>query len=955
MTQPPTSPRHAGHLVTAVLICHDGAQWLPEVLDALAGQSRPPDRYVVVDTGSEDNSPELVTGALPDAVHLALDRTTSFAVAVQAALAAAPDLVPALSGAPARSAEPAPVVESAPLEPAIDDESDAVAVRTPVEEPAEWIWLLHDDSAPNRFALEELLERVAAAPSVWMVGPKVRGWDGARLLEAGISINATGYVDSRIDGVELDQGQRDDADEVLAVGTACALVRRDAWVRLGGLDPTWPAYGDDVDLGWRINAAGGRVVVESRAVARHARAQSVGRREPVSSTTRFLAARRRSGMQVVLANTAIWLVPLLLLRYLIAGPLRALGLLVLSRRPAAAGAELSAVGQVLVHPGVVMAARRRRAETREVPYRELRPLLPSASSRWRSSPFRIGWLSDRVITSRQSSSSETGPVSEESESMDLDESALARFVRRPGTVLFLAMTLLALIAERRLWGSALHGGRLLPAPPGSSDLWSTYTSVFHPSGVGSSTMAPTWIGVLAVLSTLAFGKAWLVVSILLLGVVPLSALSAYTASRGLTAAVPVRIWAAIAYSLLPAVTGAIAGGRIDVAVAVILLPQVVRAGAGALQVEPGDLLSRRAIGAGLLLALVCAFAPLVWPLAALALVVGIGFAGPVAGLTKAPLWRALNAVVMLAIPVALLLPWSLRLITHPSLLITGAGLPEFVRSQQPPSGLSLVLLQAGGPDQPFLWIGLPIVLAALFGLTRQSRVAAARVGAALLLGGVAVAIAMTRQPGVTPGHPATRHWPGLVLLIAGAGAIMMALVAAVGARPALQEQNFGWRQPAAVAVVLLAIVATAVLVVGWTISGVSRAAHDAQSRGAAVVRAVRARGVRNAHLAARTGRRGERADDHLLAASPPARAGARRCRHGAGGAHGRGGPPRHRGAGPCRRPTWRRQRGRQLRHLVRRGEDGRRAAGAVPARSKPRAAGDAVGRRDGLALDGAGW
>jgi GT2 family glycosyltransferase len=800
MTQPSTSPRQAGNLVTAVLVCHDGAQWLPEVLEGLAAQTRPPDRYVVVDVGSVDDSIELVTAVLADATYVSVDRSTRFATAVQAALAAAPDLVPPQAGALA----------------VLADESGA-------EDPgAEWIWLLHDDAAPSRFALEELLERVAGAPSVWMVGPKVRGWDGARLLEAGISINATGYVDTRIDGVELDQGQRDEADEVLAVGTACCLVRREAWTRLGGLDPTWPTYADDADIGWRINSAGGRVVVESRAVVRHARAQSVGRRVPVVHTGRFLAGRRRSGMQVVLANTSAWLVPLLVLRYLLAGPLRALGLLVLSRRPAAAGAELLALGEVLIQPHVILAARRRRSKTREVTYRELRPLLPSASSRWRSSPFRIGWLSDRVTTARRSSSSETGPVSEESESMDLDESAIARFVRRPSTVLFVAMSVLALIAERRVLGSALHGGRLLPAPAGASDLWSTYTSTFHPSGTGSVTVAPTWIGVMALLSTVALGKAWLIVDLIVLGVVPLSALSAYTAARGLTAAVQVRVWAAIAYSLLPAVTGAVAGGRIDVAVAAILLPQVIRAGAAALQVEPGQWRSRRAVGAGLLLALTCAFAPMVWPLAALALVVGVAFAGPAPGLAKATLWRAGNAVVMLTIPIALLLPWSLSVIAHPSLLVDGAGLPEFVSSHQPPSGLSLVLLHAGGPDQPMLWIGLPILAAAMFGLTRASRVAAARVGAALLLAGIAVGVGMTRASGVTAGLPGSRHWPGLVLLVAGSGAILMALVAAVGARPALQEQNFGWRQPVAVVVVLLALVATAVLAVGWLVGGVSQ-------------------------------------------------------------------------------------------------------------------------------------
>ncbi len=101
----------------------------------------------------------------------------------------------------------------------------------------------------------------------------MRGWDGARLLEAGLTIDATGHIDAGFDGLELDQGQRDDVDEVLAVGTAGAMIRREVWERLGGLDPAWSTYGDDVDLGWRVNAAGGRVVVATEAIVRHVRAQ----------------------------------------------------------------------------------------------------------------------------------------------------------------------------------------------------------------------------------------------------------------------------------------------------------------------------------------------------------------------------------------------------------------------------------------------------------------------------------------------------------------------------------------------------------------------------------------------------------------------------------------------------------------------------------------------------------
>jgi GT2 family glycosyltransferase len=757
---------------------------LPEVLDALSAQTRPPDRLVGVDTGSADDSLELVREALgPDAVQ-SVARDVTFGAAVQAGL------------------------DSLGAETATADDSDRV----------EWIWLLHDDCAPAPTVLDQLLVRVIQSPSVWMVGPKVRGWGGARLLEAGLTIDATGHIDTGIDGVELDQGQRDEVDEVLAVGTAGALIRRDMWVRLGGLDPAWSTYGDDVDLGWRVNLAGGRVVVASRAIVRHARAQTVGKREPAGQAGSPLVVRRRSGMQVVLTNTAGWLVPVLLARYLLGGLLRALGLLVVSRRPARAGAELIAVGEVFTHLGLIATGRRDRAGPRRLGHRELRHLLPKGVGRWRSSPFRIGRAHpDRSGRPTTSGSGETGPVAEESESLSLDDSVFARFFRRPATLLVVVMSLLALIADRHLFSTVLHGGRLLPAPNGASDLWSTYLAAWHPSMLGSATPAPPSLAILAALSTLALGKVWLVVDVLLLGAVPLAALSAYTAARGLTAAVRVRVWTAAVYSLLPSVTGAVAGGRLDVAVAAIGLPLVIRVCASAVRQDSRGW--RRAAGAGLSLAIVTAFAPLVWVIAVPALLLGVAFMATEWERPLAVVRRLPAVVITLAVPVAVLVPWSGRLFAHPRLVLTGVGLPEFYASHNPPSGVALALLHAGGPAQPPLWVGIPVLLAALLGLSRRNRIAAARTGAVLLVGGVGVAIEITRSAGVVSGAPGTRHWPGVALLVAGAGALLAILVAATGARPRLRQQSFGWRQPAAAGLVLSVLAATAWLGAGWAVRG----------------------------------------------------------------------------------------------------------------------------------------
>ena len=50
--------------VTALLVSHDGARWLPAVLDGVAAQNRPVDAFVAVDTGSRDESAGAGQGGL---------------------------------------------------------------------------------------------------------------------------------------------------------------------------------------------------------------------------------------------------------------------------------------------------------------------------------------------------------------------------------------------------------------------------------------------------------------------------------------------------------------------------------------------------------------------------------------------------------------------------------------------------------------------------------------------------------------------------------------------------------------------------------------------------------------------------------------------------------------------------------------------------------------------------
>src|SRR3954471_16919702 len=84
-SRPVEFPRH---LVTAVLVAHDGAAWLPEALAALQWQRRGPQRVVAVDTGSTDDTRAILDRELGSESVLSAPPTTGFGAAVAMALEA---------------------------------------------------------------------------------------------------------------------------------------------------------------------------------------------------------------------------------------------------------------------------------------------------------------------------------------------------------------------------------------------------------------------------------------------------------------------------------------------------------------------------------------------------------------------------------------------------------------------------------------------------------------------------------------------------------------------------------------------------------------------------------------------------------------------------------------------------------------------------------------------------
>ena len=700
-------------------------------------------------------------------------------------------------------------------------------------ETTEWVWLLHDDSAPAPSCLERLLAAADAHPRTAILGPKALGWHDRRLLlEVGFSITGAGRRVTGLERREHDQGQHDDRSEVHAVGSAGMLVRRDVWDALGGFDPQLPLYRDDLDLCWRAWRAGHEVRVVPDAVIHHREASYHGRREGSTLPGRGHRLDRRSALLVLLAQAPGWRLPFTGVRLALGSMLRSL-LYLLGKDLRRAGDEIAAIASLLAHPGRIMSSRRRVAATSTLSSREaVHDLRPGAWSQARSALEALAGIvaSGRAGGASSVGALESGPVSDDADIFeDPADGFFRRSLARPAVVIALVLLISAAIAGRSLWwgDGVLFGGALLPSPEGAGDLWAAYTDTWHDVGPGSTVPAAPLTALLAALATLVLGKAGLMVGLVLFLAIPAAGLSAWWSLRGIVSARGPRTWAAMAYALLPAMTGAMASGRLGAMIAIVLLPPLARVVARLLGLAPGlaPVSGRTPWGASLLAALVVACAPVMWVWLLLAVIAALITAG-ISGRIGRDI--VLRSAALLVVPLLLLLPWSLRLLAQPGLLFADLGIVTGVGSVPSPW---LLLVDPGGPGTPPAWVMVGLVLAALAAVLRPATRRAVLVAWGVALVAFALGLIATRVPITPPGsEDAVPAWPGLATAVMGAALVLAAALAADGLRASMAESAFTWRQPVAGITTLLAVL-TPLLALLWWLPG----AGDPVRRGDPVV------------------------------------------------------------------------------------------------------------------------
>ncbi len=774
--------------VVAVVVTTGPGNWLEEALSSLAAQDYEEMSVLVLSTGEDDPEvTERVARVLPDAFVRHLPGHPGYAAASNEALG--------------------------------------------MVEGAAFFLLLHDDVALDPDAVHKLVEE-SFRSNAGVVSPKFVHWDDPRvLLHVGMSCDKTGAVVDRITEGEVDHGQHDAVRDVFVAPGGCILIRADLFTELKGFDAGIVAMGEDLDLSWRSQVAGSRVVVAPDARVRHREAVAGGLepllaaeepagRHPVT----MQSLQRRHELRAVLKCYT----RLSLLRVLPQAALLAIGEFLVARLArdrdrarAVSGAwrwNFRRLTELSVLRGEL-------AEHRLFPDAEVRRLQVRGSARLSSYFSRLshqGLDAANAVAARERPEQEdgratrvavlTGSVgaafSEDADFDDLDDlgrrAGRDRFGRRVRTsplttgrqrtvALVIAFFVIAVGTRDLFFGTLPLVGQLAPLPSWSTS-WHHFLSGWQSAGVGTTAPASPAFGLLGLTGTVFFGAMGTLQRVLLLGCIPLGAWGVSRCLRPLVSP-RARVVAVICYLGLPLPYGALGMGRWDGLVAYAAFPFIAlrlarAAGVDPYAVAPGPHWRSRPAGQvvilGAIIAAAAGFAPAVVPMVlvtAVAWMLGSVLVG-----ARGPTWHVLVvAVQAVLVALALALPWVLGTALAGKGSVAIFGLP--LSGATAPSWGDVIRFAIGpAARSPIAWLlvagaALPLVIA------RGTRLAwAARLWVmALASWGIAYVTSHGGLGSFTPSET--------VVLAPAALAVAACVGIGIAAfEDDLRGREFGWRQ-----------------------------------------------------------------------------------------------------------------------------------------------------------------
>ena len=586
--------------VVAVVVTHNPGPWLQEALASLRDQEYPSVSVLVVDAASEHDPTARIAEVLPSAFVRRLETNAGFAAAAN---------------------EVFQVVEG-----------------------ASFYLFCHDDVALAPDAVRALVEE-AFRSNAGIVAPKVVRWDDpARLVSVGLSADKTGVLVPLVEEGEIDQEQHDGVGDVFCAPGGCTLVRADLFGVLHGYDAGIDVVGEDLDLSWRAQVAGARVIVAPAAVVRHLQSSDDDRPVP-ERRLRMLRHRLRT----MLTCYGPWHRARVLPQAFVLNFVELVYTLLAGRRDVARDI-LGAWRWNLAHRDEIRANRAALDEVRQLPDAEVRRLQARGSARLAS--FVRGQLGGQGDDRLQAMTTAGRDLA----------GSLRTGAMRLAVSVWGGVALVVLFGSRQLFIGKLPAFADLPSFP--SRPWTLFTEWFsgwRNAGLGSESPAPTAFAFLGGLGVMFLGAMSFLRRVLVLAALPVGLVGAWRLTPGLRSR-PARLAALLVYFAIPLPYNAIARGRWGGLIVWAAAPWIVRLLLRLTADEPFEpvrMSSRRAtLTFGVALALLAAFVP--FELAAVLVVaVGLALGSLFVGRARRVMRVVGTAVAGVVIAAVLHVPWAI--------------------------------------------------------------------------------------------------------------------------------------------------------------------------------------------------------------------------------------------------------------------------------------------------------
>ncbi|NNN08838.1 MAG: glycosyltransferase family 2 protein [Acidimicrobiaceae bacterium] len=457
----------------------------------------------------------------------------------------------------------------------------------------------HDDVRLDTDCVGLMVEAAFRA-NAGIVSPKfVHYEDPLVLAHVGQTCDRYGVVRDRVEPGEIDHGQQDLERDVFVAPGGVTLVRTDLFRTLRGFDPMIPLIGEDLDLCWRAQVAGARVIVAPQARVAHRETIVTGERVATARGTRNASRQLLQRRHQLLVAATGWGVgrSLVTILTILLMDLMELALALVGRDRDRVGAIVGSWTWLLRNRKRVSERRKQRQKIRVLKDAQLLRLQDAGASRLKRFFLvlvREGLESARGIlpeplTEMEGPSGETpdgvgfAAAFAEDESFDevvgLNEEHVrpSRFLTsfRAQAMVIVFVALLWAIGARNLVATHLPlVGRLAPL----DSWWSTWRHFFaswSPNGVGSGAPGMPGYGILGFAGTFVLGRMGILPRLALIAAVPLGAIGVARLLKGRVSN-RARLIAAVAYLALPTGLNMIGQGRVDVLAVVAGLPFIVR-------------------------------------------------------------------------------------------------------------------------------------------------------------------------------------------------------------------------------------------------------------------------------------------------------------------------------------------------------------------------------------------